>query len=161
MDYNKFFLLVGFILFAFALAGEWKATTQIVKSSKDYTANTLLTDPIGNDQQCNNYLHTEQFIQFVSETNSIQWRRSILIAVFSLILAIPISGESYLSENWSARRMVTFLFIIFVVCWLILGYNDYHVRQVADLAIQSAMEDSALSFTGENICTIQVTPYIN
>ena len=92
---NNFLILVAGILFFFALAGEWRATTQVSDAAKKYDASTNTVTHAGDSGlKCNNYLYTQEFVQFVNVTADIQWRRSILISVFTMLLAIPLSGST-------------------------------------------------------------------
>lgn len=160
---NTNLIVVGVILLFFALWGEYKATTQVSKASKKFTVDTLPSDDPSTlaHQQCNNYLYTEEFIQKVKEIATIQWRRAMIIAFFSLIIAIPFGGDKYFGGMWTPRKIVIHLFIIFVTVWLVQGYSDYHLRSVADTSIEAGLESTALTFEGGQECTYSIHPSYN
>ena len=63
--------------------------------------------------------------------------------------AIPIS-----KLKPSYRQLDILLFVVFVTSWCVNGFMDYHLRSVSDTAIEVAMQNTATTFTGGDICTV-------
>jgi len=146
-SYGRALLYVGLILLFFALAGEWKATSSVSNESKNYGTDTAISE--GGALQCNNYIHTENFVRKVHNLAAVQWRRAMITSFFALTIAIPIS-----KLKPSYRQLDILLFVVFVTSWCVNGFMDYHLRSVSDTAIEVAMQNTATTFTGGDICTV-------
>jgi hypothetical protein len=147
--YGRVLLYVGLILLFFAIAGEWRATSTVSNESYNYSINTSI-EGTDTHRQCNNYIYTENFVRKVHSIAAVQWRRSIIIAFIAITIAIPIS-----KIKPSYRQLDILLFVVFVTCWCVNGFMDYHLRSVSDTAIEVGMQNTATTFTDPStVCTV-------
>lgn len=147
-NFPIYLLVVGIILLFFGIWGEWKATSTVANESAIYTQLVSDTTP-DTHRQCNNYIHTENFVRKVHNLAAVNWRRAMITAFFSIIIAIPISNV-----RCSWRQFDIFVFIVFVSSWCVNGFMDYHLRTVSDTAIEVGTQNTSLSFTDENACNV-------
>lgn len=148
---GRFLLYIGLILLFFALAGEWKATSSVANESSLYGENTSI-EGTDTHRQCNNYIYTENFVRKVHNLAAVQWRRALITSFFALTIAIPIS-----KLKPSYRQLDILLFVVFVTCWCVNGFMDYHLRTVSDTAIEVGMQNTATTFAANGasyICTV-------
>ena len=150
MDNANLLLVAGGILLGFALVGEYKCNTNITALTKEYNNQTAI-DLNNARQQCNNYIYTENFLNAVTKKTTIQWRKALIVSFGSAIIVYSLLQNFRLlnSKDWAL-----FIFVGFVLNWSIGGYNDYHVRNNVSQAVQTVMQNSALTFEGSSACSV-------
>ena len=145
-------LYVGLILLFFGISGEWRATSKVGQLSIDYVNDTA-NNGVDTHRQCNNLIYTSNFVKNVHDTAAVQWRRSIMVAFFSMIIAIPISG---LKPTY--RQLDLLILVVFMTAWCVAGFQDYHLRLISDNAVAVTMQNTASTYTGDDyLCTIAAT----
>ena len=146
---GEILLGAGGILLFFALWGEYKCNTSITDLTKTYNQQTQISGDAR--QQCNNYIYTQNYVASVSKKSTIQWRRALIISFGSAVITYLLlqNFRSLDSKDWAL-----FIFVGFVLNWGVGGYNDYHVRNNTNQAIETVMQNSAATFTGANACNV-------
>ena len=147
MDSSRVLIYIGIVLLVFAFAGEWKATSSVNTASAQYASQTSIAGT-NTHRQCNNYIHTENFVRKVHNFAAVQWRRAMITAFISMAIAIPLSGLQP-----TQRQVNILLFVVFVSMWCVSGYMDYHLRSVSDNAMEVTMQNTATTFSGDSVCT--------
>lgn len=130
-----FALLIG------ALFGEWKATTDLTKESKD----TKTECSNESTTPCDTILQAATLLRSQNVKMQVKWRRGFIGACAICFLIKPLLGIHLFTRQaiW-----------IIAICWIVIialdGYNDYHMRQVAEESIQSCLSVAVSTTAIEN-----------
>jgi hypothetical protein len=126
-DFLKFSLaalLIG------ALAGEWKATTDVMAHSK--AAIRRCTDP--STTQCDLVGSASNLAAYTQDQGSILWRRGIIAACALCVTVQPLADLRFTS-----KQALIFVLLTWVVFTSITSYNDFHLRRVSAIGVQDCL----------------------
>jgi hypothetical protein len=117
-------LLIG------AIAGEWKATTDVMKRSKDAIARCTNAETTN----CDLVGSASNLAAYSQDQSSILWRRSLIVSVGLLVALKPI-----LSISLTSQQSLVFILLCWVAFTSISSYNDYHLRRVSAIGVQDCL----------------------
>lgn len=140
-------LLIG------ALAGEWKATTDVMQKSKKTLSvcqNTL-------SSQCDIVASTAQLSSYAEKSASVQWRRGFIGSC-----ALALIAPYLLGFKFSHRQSLLLVVLTWVILTTSSGYNDFHMRSPANSAIRDCLlhEVNLLNADGD-ICSTEYIDTVN
>ena len=120
-------LLVG------SLAGEYKSTTDVMNRSRS----TLSVCQNAASSNCDIIAATAQYNAFAQNVATVQWRRGF-IGACAIGFFVPI----FTQVQFSQRQSLILVLLTWVVITSLSGYNDYHMRDVANTSVNDCLMHS-------------------